>query len=499
MTLQRPREREPLAEELKRYVRFSDDDARLLAGVRDAVSPAFRRVAEEFYDRIREHEDAHAVFTSEEQIQRLQRSLVTWQERVFGGTYDAEYFAKTSQVGAVHVRIGLPQRYVVMAMTLIRSALSALITSAETREALVRLLDIELAIMLESYRTDALARLERASSLDASLLDDVTNLTPAAIVALDDKGAIALFNAAAETLTGWARDEVLGKRFVDLMIVEEERDQAAALYSHDGRFEIELRTRSGKTLLTRWRVAAHAGNGVIAVGDDVTNEIEEREKGERESRLRAAGTLVAGLAHAIRNPLNGAGLHLALVERQASKGGEAETLDAVRVAASELRRLGALVTTFVEFARPAPIARTSIDLRKICERAVERARRETSNVAIETDLPREALMLDADGPRLELVLTHLIENAVDAGGSVVVRARREPHHAWVEVEDTGPGLSDPNAPIFDAFYSTKPDGTGLGLAIVHRVVAEHDGDVDVESRPGCTRFRLTLPLKGKST
>jgi nitrogen-specific signal transduction histidine kinase len=53
-------------------------------------------------------------------------------------------------------------------------------------------------------------------------------------------------------------------------------------------------------------------------------------------------------------------------------------------------------------------------------------------------------------------------------------------------------LSTPDAPIFDAFYSTKPHGTGLGLAIVHRVVSDHEGTVDVESRPGHTVFRVTL-------
>jgi len=62
------------------------------------------------------------------------------------------------------------------------------------------------------------------------------------------------------------------------------------------------------------------------------------------------------------------------------------------------------------------------------------------------------------------------------------------------VEDDGPGLSSPDAPIFDAFFSTKEGGTGLGLAITHRIVTDHNGTIDVVSNPGKTTFRIKLPL-----
>jgi len=95
---------------------------------------------------------------------------------------------------------------------------------------------------------------------------------------------------------------------------------------------------------------------------------------------------------------------------------------------------------------------------------------------------------------------NLLNNAIEAltpggGGNVVVRARREPRAVWIEVEDDGPGLPSGDAPVFDAFFSTKPNGTGLGLSIVHRIVSDHGGTIEVDSRPGQTRFRLRLPLK----
>src|SRR3954467_2502008 len=103
-------------QELKRYVRFDEGDAALLVAFGTVARPDFPRIALEFYDRIREHSEAHDVFTGEEQIQRLQRSLVAWMKRVCSGTYDEAYHEQTSQIGRVHVRIGLPQRYMLTAM-----------------------------------------------------------------------------------------------------------------------------------------------------------------------------------------------------------------------------------------------------------------------------------------------------------------------------------------------------------------------------------------------
>jgi signal transduction histidine kinase len=120
-------------------------------------------------------------------------------------------------------------------------------------------------------------------------------------------------------------------------------------------------------------------------------------------------------------------------------------------------------------------------------------------VTVVADVPPQDLVVFADGGKLEQVLLNLVQNGIDAltptrTGKVIVRARRKPRHVVVEVEDDGPGLPSPDAPVFDAFFSTKPTGTGLGLAITHRIVTDHGGTVDVESRPGRTCFRFTVPI-----
>src|SRR3954465_8801354 len=164
-----PYSQETRFQELKRYVRFDARDSELLLAFRARATPEFPRIAQEFYDRIREHAEAHDVFTGEEQIQRLQRSLVLWMARVCGGVYDEEYYEQTAQIGRVHVRIGLPQRYMLTAMALIRVSLLKIVdripevAAAATREALIRVLDLELAIMLETFKDSLVERIQHVA------------------------------------------------------------------------------------------------------------------------------------------------------------------------------------------------------------------------------------------------------------------------------------------------------------------------------------------------
>jgi len=518
-------------QELKRYVRFDDRDAQLLVRFRERAEPEFPRIALEFYDRIREHTDAHDVFTGEEQILRLQRSLVLWMARVCGGTYDEAYHEQTSQIGRVHVRIGLPQRYMLTAMALIRVALLRIADrefgadSPPMREALIRILDIELAVMLETYKDSFVERIravERQERLDlGSALAraehryvNAVELASVIIIGLDRSGSILLFNREAERVTGFARDEVLGRPFLEAMAPEDpdggrsrRLEDALAGRSQPEVTEGVLRTRAGKLRDVLWNLG-YAGKQqeddivLFAIGRDLTETRAMEERARQAEKLAAIGTLAAGLAHEIRNPLNGAQLHLSYLERAIKKkAGEQDMLDATRVVADEITRLAHLVTEFLDFARPKPLQLKATSLFKLCDhaRSMVLTQAEAVRVDVSCDLPSTDLEFQADQAKLTQVLLNLLQNAVEAtgnggGGSVVLRARRGPRHVIIDVEDDGPGLSTPEAPIFDAFFSTKEGGTGLGLAITHRIVTDHGGSIDVSSKTGRTTFRVILPL-----
>jgi PAS domain S-box-containing protein len=517
-------------QELKRYVRFDARDAQLLAAFRVHAEPEFPRIAREFYDRIREHADAHEVFTGEEQIVRLQHSLVAWLSRVCSGNYDEAYHEQTSRIGRIHVKIGLQQRYMLTAMALIRLSLLRIADRAlgadagPTREALIRILDLELAVMLETYKDSYIERI-RAVELQERLdlgqalaraeqrYVNAVELAKVMIIGLERDGKILLFNREAERLTGFARDEMLGKPFVGLLGSDDGGGLVARLTEAlAGRAPSEvqegtLRTRAGKFRDVVWNfgyAGAHQGDDVVlfAIGQDLTESRAMEERTRQAEKLAAIGTLAAGLAHEIRNPLNGAQLHVSFLERAIKKkANEQDMLEATRVVRDEITRLANLVTEFLDFARPKPLQPKAISLFKLCEhaRSLVQAQAESAGVSLSCDLPSVDLVLEADQAKLTQVLLNLLQNAVEStgssgGGSVVLRSRRGPRTVSIEVEDDGPGLQSPDAPIFDAFFSTKEGGTGLGLAITHRIVTDHGGSIDVSSQAGKTTFRVSLPL-----
>jgi PAS domain S-box-containing protein len=526
-------------EEMKRYVRFGEADARLLSRFRAVASPHFERIADEFYDRVREHEAAHAVFTGEDQIARLRGSLVAWMDRVCSGPQDESYFRETSKIGRIHVRIGLPQRYMLTAMALIRVALERIADACmgeeapAVREAITRALDLELAIMLETYRDDFVARLQNVERIEKQVVDqtlrrtehryiNAVELARALIVGLDARGAILLFNREAERVTGFARDEVLGRPFAEAFsrgAPEGDGDLDAAVAAivagaAAGRpaaaetVETVIRTRAGKFRDVHWQIAyAPCGElrdevALFAIGRDVTAENALAARVRQSEKLAAVGTLAAGLAHEIRNPLNGAQLHVTFLERSLRSGSaDPDMLEAVGVIGDEIKRLSALVTEFLDFARPRPLERKPTSLRALCERTLPllTPQAEAANVRLDFQYPTTDQVVELDPAKMQQVLLNVGQNAIEAlapagGGTVVFRVRRQPRHVSIEVEDDGPGLSDPDAPIFDPFFSTKPSGTGLGLAIAHRIVTDHDGAIDVRSAPGQTIFQITMPI-----
>ena len=305
-------------QELKRYVRLDERDSERLRAFGALVQAEFPRIAAEFYDRVREHEEAHAVFTGEEQIQRLQRSLVTWLARVCGGTYDEAYCEQTAVIGRVHVRIGLPQRYMLTAMALIRVELLRLADrvlgadAAPTREALVRILDLELAVMLEAYKDSFMERIEQVANerheLGNALIQaeeryvSAVELAGVIIVGLDQRAQVQLFNREAERVTGYARDEVMGKPFVEALGLDDGtghlHDVLRGLLAESKEnvvLEACLRTRAGKLRDVAWSMSSVATSTervvLLATGRDVTDEKSRDERSRQNERLAAVGTL----------------------------------------------------------------------------------------------------------------------------------------------------------------------------------------------------------------
>lgn len=234
---------------------------------------------------------------------------------------------------------------------------------------------------------------------------------------------------------------------------------------------------------------------------EVTAEQDSPRRILQAERLAAVTTLVAGLAHEIRNPLNAATLQLDVLQSRIERGptDAASLVPVVQTVRDELKRLGNLLNDLLSFARPRTLGLGPIDLNGLLTElaALEKFKADGSGVTLELELDATVGEIRLDFERIREAVAALLENAIEAGkkgGHVWLRSRAAAAEGLVavEVEDDGPGFPDGTA-IFDVFYSTKAEGTGLGLPIAHRTATDHGGTLEATVGGGRTRFILKLP------
>jgi signal transduction histidine kinase len=232
-----------------------------------------------------------------------------------------------------------------------------------------------------------------------------------------------------------------------------------------------------------------------------------REQVMRSDRLGTLGTLAAGLAHEINNPLVSIHTFLSMAPGKRFDDDAEFWSEYHSLASSEVGRIRRLVETMRQLGRKnrGGAGREPVDLADVGEQVLVLVRREASRAGIEISFdkdpstPKVVVVRD----QVHQVFMNLLLNAIDAtpeGGSVKVRtfADLPGRMACIEVSDTGPGIAAEDLEqVFDPFYTTKdPDqGTGLGLMICHRVVADHDGTIEVRrSDSGGALFCVRLPF-----
>jgi len=224
----------------------------------------------------------------------------------------------------------------------------------------------------------------------------------------------------------------------------------------------------------------------------------------RSDRLAAVGTLAAGIAHEIRNPLVAVQTFVQLLPERIDDPEFRTTFS--QLTASELERVSTLINDLLTFARPAPVRLAAVQINDLAEQVVRLldGQAKKKGVTLVTRLEPALPPFTVDSEQIKQVFMNLVLNALQAistGGAVTVATAQQRgldghEYCAIEVQDTGEGIpAEYKEEIFNPFFTTKAAGTGLGLFITHQIIKEHGGSIEVESTVGQgTRVIARLPL-----
>lgn len=380
------------------------------------------------------------------------------------------------------------------------------------------------ALWLWIRRRRAESRVRETAALNARLalsresLRQIIDALPHHIFVKDGEGRILIANAALARTYGVTVEALEGKHDATVSPVPAEAEQGRADdldVIRTGEPKLipanPVTTAAGErrlieTLKVPYRMSGSDGVGVLCIGRDVTEERETAEQLRRAERLASMGTLVSGVAHELNNPLSAIKGMSQLMLMDPRSGEDVEALETIH---READRMAQIVADLRRVARQTleaeDTARALVDLNDVV-RHVLRVRGyslHTRNVSVIEDLQPDLEPVLANRGRIEQVILNLVVNAEQAlgaiteDGSITIRTRMERRGVCLSVEDTGPGIAPENREhVFDPFWTTRApgEGMGLGLSIVHGVVADHGGEIRVESELGKgARFVVMLP------
>ncbi len=341
------------------------------------------------------------------------------------------------------------------------------------------------------------------------------------VVAIDREGHIALFNPAAQVCTGLSERQSLGRHYQELFSGQQGLMALIATAMNAGRSisddeNILLSRPSASPLPISASVsplftAAGEQEGVVLIIRDLSRLRELEEAVRRADRLSMLGTLAAGLAHEIKNPLGGIKGAAQLLAMELGSGSPLQEYTGVMI--KEVERVNGIIEELMDLARPRPPQLSPVNVAKILgdivlfQKEAHRGKKIEFTLNLDPSIPP----IQGDENLLTRLFLNLIKNAaeaIDKEGRVEIGTKvasdyhlqnlgkRPVSLIQVEIRDNGRGIpSDQLEMVFTPFYTTKNRGSGLGLATCQKIVDSHRGFLHVESRPGeGTSFTVSLPL-----
>lgn len=348
---------------------------------------------------------------------------------------------------------------------------------------------------------------------EKGLLETILQTIREGLVVVDGEGKVTYANEAVARLLGGNAEEMVGRGLEDavpsldwegLMGLDPEA------WTQMVNREIEVTYPEHRFLefyVVPLQVVEGADEGVdgaLILLRDVTSERARQESTVESKRLEAITLLAAGVAHEIGNPLNSLHIHMQLMERELEGVSDGETRDALRelveVAHGEINRLDRIIHSFLRALRPSQPRREPVRAEELVQETLRSMEKEIEDrgIWVEFDCPDPVPMLSLDKGQMQQAIYNLLRNASQAmtdGGLLRVEIRVADDLVAVTFRDTGAGIKPEDlGTVFEPFHTTKTEGTGLGLMIVQRILRDHGGRIEIETRPGeGTAVTLVLP------
>lgn len=380
----------------------------------------------------------------------------------------------------------------------------------------IKLTDEEIDDILnsvETYISEMIKMMRQGKTAHERFFSDIILKSLDAIIGFRNDSEIFIWNEGAEKLFGYTKEEVLGRDFEFLLppalrkkgekefLIETVKDVG---FISD--FKTQRVTKNGDlkdVSISRFPIFNDKQEciGNVGIIRDITNEMKlEKELREKEN-LALIGEIVSSIAHNLSNPLNiisGNADYLLIDKKESDEG-----FEELKVIIDETTRITKSIRQLLNFSKPVTLTREPINLNIILEEIIEQAQYLSSNknITFKKTLTKKLPEISADRELIRDVFLNIINNSVQAistEGIISVKTSRNDNFVITEISDTGSGIPEGNLEkIFKPFFSTKGygKGTGLGLSFADRVIREHQGTIEVSSKPGKgTTFKLFLPV-----
>ncbi|MCD4720831.1 MAG: PAS domain S-box protein [Desulfobacula sp.] len=356
-------------------------------------------------------------------------------------------------------------------------------------------------------------------------LDKIISCSPNAIMAMDMKGVIRLWNQGAEEIFGVKSVQVIGKMSIQQIfskkvakkVMEMMRDEKFGGKGRLNSYPLNFKKDAGELVEGNLSVSIlydEKGNELATVGLFV--DLKERLQTERDlsaarqhllqsEKLAAMGRLTSQIAHELNNPLFGIMNTLELMKTEISPQNKRRKL--LDMSLSEIERLADMLKKMLSFSKPVQEERVEIDINVIIDELMllyEKRFRENS-IKVNLDLVENPGAILASKDQLRQVFINMFSNAMYAmpdGGDLEISTKIVSKKLYITVKDTGTGIKSAHIKkIFDSFFTTKTEsvqGVGLGLSVCYGFIKDHGGDIVVESEEGqWTKFAIILPIASK--